>query len=149
MHGRGRITINPRIPTMPGRSMSAFHRPGRHCLHQARSAVRCPASRVKGELHPTKKRVWGGFSCKTDGSVNGSIHYLVWPLPMGLLCNCFVGVLPYTRYVIRSFPLCGVKVQGRGRWGGQAAIKNYTWYICTKIATYHGVWESSRAAHRK
>ena len=30
--------------------------PSRHCLHQARSAVRCRASRMKGELHPTKKR---------------------------------------------------------------------------------------------
>ena len=31
MHGRGRITTDPRIPTMPGRSTSGFHRPGRHC----------------------------------------------------------------------------------------------------------------------
>ena len=31
-----------------------FHRPGRHCLHRARSAVRCWASRIKGELHSTK-----------------------------------------------------------------------------------------------
>ena len=41
MHGRSRMTIDPRTPTsMPGRSMLGFHRPGRHCLHQARSAVR-------------------------------------------------------------------------------------------------------------
>ena len=57
MHGRSGMTIDPPIPTMPGRSMSRFHRPGRHCLHQARSAVRCPASRMKGELHPTKNRL--------------------------------------------------------------------------------------------
>ena len=57
------LTIDPRIPTTPGRSMSGFHRPGRHCLHQARSAVRCWASRVKGELHPTTKRSRSGFSC--------------------------------------------------------------------------------------
>ena len=31
MHGRSRMTIDPRIPAMPGRSMSGFHRPGRHC----------------------------------------------------------------------------------------------------------------------
>ena len=35
----------------------------------------------------------------------------IWPLPetaMGLLlCNCLVGALPH--YVIRPFPLCGVK----------------------------------------
>ena len=29
MHGRSRMTIDPRNPTMPGRSMSGFHRPGR------------------------------------------------------------------------------------------------------------------------
>ena len=30
--GRSRMTINPRIPTMPGRSTSGFHQPDRHCL---------------------------------------------------------------------------------------------------------------------
>ena len=57
IHGRSRMTIDPSIRTMPGRSMSGFRRPGRHCLHQARSAVRCSASRVKGELHRTKNRL--------------------------------------------------------------------------------------------
>ena len=28
------VSIDPRIPTMPGRSTSVFHQPGRHCLHQ-------------------------------------------------------------------------------------------------------------------
>ena len=52
MHGRSCMAIDPRIPTMSGRSMSGFHRPGRHCLHQARNAaVRCSVSRMKGELH--------------------------------------------------------------------------------------------------
>ena len=45
---------DPCIPTMPGRSASGFHRQGRRRVHQARSAVRCSASRTKGELHPTK-----------------------------------------------------------------------------------------------
>ena len=49
MHGRSRVTVDPRIPTMPGRSTSGFHRPVRHRQHQARSAVRCSASRKKGE----------------------------------------------------------------------------------------------------
>ena len=40
VHGRSRMTIGPRIPTRPGRSMSGFYQPGRHCLHQAQSAVR-------------------------------------------------------------------------------------------------------------
>ena len=57
MRGRSRITIDPRILAMPGRSTSGFHRHGRHSLHQARSAVRCPASRMKGEPHLTKNRV--------------------------------------------------------------------------------------------
>ena len=48
VHGRSRMTIDPRIPTMPGRSTSGFHQPGKHCLHQAQSAVRCSASRMKG-----------------------------------------------------------------------------------------------------
>ena len=56
VHGRSRMTTDPRIPTMPGRSTSGFHQPGKHCLHQPRSAVRCSASRMKGELHPSKNR---------------------------------------------------------------------------------------------
>ena len=32
---------DPRIPPMPERSKSGFHRPDRHCLHQARSTLRC------------------------------------------------------------------------------------------------------------
>ena len=38
VRGRSRMTINPRIPTMPGRSTSGFHHPGKHCLHQKREA---------------------------------------------------------------------------------------------------------------
>ena len=54
MDGRSRMTIDPRIPTMPGRRKSDFHGPGRYCWHQARSTVRCSASRMKNELHPTE-----------------------------------------------------------------------------------------------
>ena len=57
MHGRSRMTIDPSMRTMPGRSTSGFQRRGRHYLHQPRSALRCSASRMKGELHPTKKRL--------------------------------------------------------------------------------------------
>ena len=38
VHGRSRMTLDPRIPTMPGRSTSGFRQPGTHCLHQARGA---------------------------------------------------------------------------------------------------------------
>ena len=40
MHDRSRMTPDPRNPTVSGRSMSSFHRSGRHRLHQARSAGR-------------------------------------------------------------------------------------------------------------
>ena len=61
VHGRSLMTINPRIPTMPGRSASGFHQPARHCLHQARSAVRCSATRMMGELHPSKNSSLNGL----------------------------------------------------------------------------------------
>ena len=61
MHGRSRMTTDPRIPTIPGQSTSGFHQPGRQRLHQARSAVRCSASRMKGELHPSKNRSEDGL----------------------------------------------------------------------------------------
>ena len=51
-----RMTIDPRIPTMPGRRTSGFHHPGTQCLQKARSAVRGSASRMEGELHPSKNR---------------------------------------------------------------------------------------------
>ena len=47
MDGRSRMTIDPRIPTMPGRKTAGFRRPGIHCLHQARRAGRCWADRNK------------------------------------------------------------------------------------------------------
>ena len=56
-----RMGIDPRKPTMPGRSTSGLHQRGRYCLHQARSAVRCSASRMKGELHPSKNRSQDGI----------------------------------------------------------------------------------------
>ena len=40
MHGRSRGTIDPRIPTTPGRSTLGFHRPGRYFAPKARSTVR-------------------------------------------------------------------------------------------------------------
>ena len=62
MHGRSRMTIDSRIPAVPGRTTSGFHQPGRHRVHQAQSAVRCSANRTTGELHPTKKHhLRGGF----------------------------------------------------------------------------------------
>ena len=45
-----RYATDPRIPTMPGWSMSGLNLPGRHHVHQARSVVRCSAGRTKGKL---------------------------------------------------------------------------------------------------
>ena len=75
MHGRHRMTIDLRIPTMPGRSTSGFHPPGRHYLHQARRSVKSPASRMKGELHlPGTACERGGLSTIGEG---GGTHLLL------------------------------------------------------------------------
>ena len=67
MHGRSRMTIDPRIPTMPGQSTSGFRQPGGHSQHQVRSPVRYSASRVKGELHPLLRT-----TCVADSPVDDS-----------------------------------------------------------------------------
>ena len=54
MHNRSLNTVDYHILKMPGRSTSGFLRPGIHRAHQARSAVRCPASRMKGKRRSTK-----------------------------------------------------------------------------------------------
>ena len=114
VHGRSRMTIDPRIPTMPGRSTSGFDQPGRHCLHHARSAVRGSASRMEGELDSSKNRSYDGIRhlvptfLLVHDSANELLCFLVWPLKRQqwvLLCNCLVGALPYSHYVMRSF-LC-------------------------------------------
>ena len=53
-HSLSRIFIDARIPATRRRGTLGNHRSGRHRVHQARSAVRFSASRIKGELHPTK-----------------------------------------------------------------------------------------------
>ena len=48
-----------------------------------------------------------------DDSANELLCFFLWPLQRQqwvLLCNCLVGALPYSHYVMRSFPLCGVRV---------------------------------------
>ena len=77
MHGRSRMTVDPRTPTMPGRSTPVFHRLGRHCLHRARSAVRRWASRMKGELHDTKNRCWRRIFLQMDDNINQLTYVLV------------------------------------------------------------------------
>ena len=62
VHGCGHMTIDPRIPTIPGRSPSGSHQPGIHCSHQTRSAVGRSANCKKGKPHPSKNRSRDGLS---------------------------------------------------------------------------------------
>ena len=101
-------TIDPLIPSTPGESTLGFRRPGRHRVHQARSAPRCLVSRTKGELHapyqePLVRRTSPppvySLAYRMTAS-NKSIRFLVWPLPeasMGMLCSWLVDALPYAQ----------------------------------------------------
>ena len=58
-----RMTIDPLIPAMPGRSARGVSTGQADIfLHQARSAVGCSASHTKGELHPATVRA----ACEAD-----------------------------------------------------------------------------------
>ena len=57
VHSRSVTSIDACIPEMSERNTPCLHRPRSYCLHQARSAVVCSASRMAGELHPTKNRL--------------------------------------------------------------------------------------------
>ena len=74
---------------------------------------------MKGELHPSENRSKYGLRhlvptfLLMDDSANELLCFLVWPLQRQqwvLLCNRLVGALPYSLYVMRLFPLYGVKV---------------------------------------
>ena len=65
------MTIDPRIPTMAGRSTSVFTDQADIGCTKRVSAVRCSASGVKGELHPTKNRL-------RDGLYGGSTLFPRW-----------------------------------------------------------------------
>ena len=99
MHGRSLMAIDPRITTMPERSTSCFHRPGRHCLHQARSGEVFGVSHEGwAASYSSKNHFWGGPSCRRMTASNQLIFVPVWPLPMsamGVICNCLVGAILY------------------------------------------------------
>ena len=80
VHGRKRMTIDPRIPIAPARSASGFHQPGRHGLHQARIALRCSASRIKGELHPriARKTDFGTLCLRSCSRMTAPMTYFVF-----------------------------------------------------------------------
>ena len=97
-----RMTIDPRIPAMPGRSTSGFHQPRRHCLHGGRGGevlvhANAPSSHYRsvffssemngfwmtGLLNPKssgKKKIIGHFSSVLDDPRvvylgHGSFHH--------------------------------------------------------------------------
>ena len=58
IHGRSGVTIDLRIPTLPGRSMSGFRRPGRTFLAPSANRREVPGeTHGKGELRLTKNRL--------------------------------------------------------------------------------------------
>ena len=89
VHSRSGMTIDPRMPTMPGQSTRrVFHRPGRHCLHQARSPMgggarglaqmaSCILERATGEVGDDFGTLAGTF-LQIDGSFSSD----------ELLCVC-------------------------------------------------------------
>ena len=104
VHGRSRMTIGPRIPTMPGRSTSGFRQPGRYSLHQAQSAVKWSASRMIGELHPFKNRSSDGprtlclLSCSWMASPMSYTLFSVVATPetaMGMYYYVTASCVPY------------------------------------------------------
>ena len=83
--------------SLPGRSKLGFDRPGRYRVHQARSATRSSAIRIKGWLHPTKNSLSGGlqYLVRTFG-VRGGVRggaAINSPKPLKN-CNLFVGDKP-------------------------------------------------------
>ena len=119
MHGRSRMTIDHCTPTMPGRSTPSFHRPGRDCLHQAlQSAVRCSASRMKDELHPTTVRTVCGGYVRAQVRLTGVNHVKTLEghnlststcnpgndLPLYSLLACMAGRLQFWELSIRTKP---------------------------------------------
>ena len=79
LHGRSRMIIDPRIPTMPGRSTSGFHRPGR--------GVSCVVGGVAMVLHrgaslPMVSRLHGRRKGRKGGREAGMIGF------------CRVGIAP-------------------------------------------------------
>ena len=68
------MTIDPRIPTMQGRTTSGFYRPGRHCLRQARSETR-GAGRV------ARRVSWTLLRTAFDVVEGGIISYFI-----GVIC---------------------------------------------------------------
>ena len=68
MHGYILTGHRPSHSCNAGTVHVGFRRLSRHCVHQARSAVGCVASCIKGGLHPTKNRLWGGLRQKRGRS---------------------------------------------------------------------------------
>ena len=66
------MTIDPRIPTSAGTEHVGFSPTRQTSLFDStkrEAPLRCSASRMKGELHPTENRLWGRSFLHMDDSV--------------------------------------------------------------------------------
>ena len=61
VQGRSRMTIGPRISTMPGRSTSGFPQPGKTLLAPSATRREVFGEPHGGELHPSKNRSYDGL----------------------------------------------------------------------------------------
>ena len=95
MHGRNLETMERRIRIMPGRSASGFHLSGRYCLYQARRAVSCAASRIKGKPSPHYSAlVRQALACCAYFLAYGSQLIMISPVEYTLLDGVIVMNFP-------------------------------------------------------
>ena len=85
VHGRSRMTLDPRIPTMPGRSTSGFHQPG---------ALLAPSAKRQGRGYEDFKEPW---------AFNNSIIYQIRSTQQYIPGTMYCIVLR-TRYNITGAP---------------------------------------------
>ena len=109
--------------------MSGFHRPGRHHIACTKREapwacwrvawkVSCILPRTTCEAY---FRTFCILSCTWMADSNYFMFFLVWSLPetaMGILCNWFVGALPYAYYIISSWE----GGEGRSNRGGEGVF---------------------------
>ena len=100
MHGHSRsMTIDPRTPTMPRRSTSGFH------LCEAFGESH--EGRAASYKEPLMRRTWTWMTASMTSFIFGCGHSQrqQWG------CYVIASWAPYHKhYVMRSFPVCGVKL---------------------------------------
>ena len=90
MHGRSRVTLNPRIPTIKGRSTSGFYKQGETLLAPSSNAERgvvCESHQGVSSFL-LERLVWWAF--RWMAALHGLVCFMVWSLPeaaMGASCE--------------------------------------------------------------